>query len=456
MFYVFIVGLKQAQASTSESTSIIINNVQRPNQADTPRPSMSFKSNVAQQQPPFYFSPNRNFLNETEIQEIRNDDMSKSIVYGPAMTLAKQFESPIPNMVSSVPSGVDLLTSMPSLLSSVSQFKQPSMNHFSLALALHQMNNIQPFLPIPKNSKPKKPAIEARKPSTSCNYESKSNSLQRNYNQSESMKQQNVQSLLPCRIPSSISISVMPNDESESANRSMFNSKNNVVNSIEIVKLPDESSNETNAKFASPSPSSSNSDKAWYANKNQSESETFQTKFMESLNPKVLENLKKPKPPQHQKQIRPNTIEELVRQEALKRKLQQNDDKSTPKVRKLQPSVPVPQSKSISTTQRPIPDLLIPKDDKKTSNSTGINSQSSSSGTKDRQSPTVSNVSSSDKPASVTLAAQAKVQQVANENTLSKYMPLQTSMTPLWKPFCTAAQTASHKALAENLNKTEQ
>lgn len=471
----FIIGLKQAQPSTSETTSIIINNVQRPNQADTPRPSMSFKSNVAQQPHPFFFPSNlnRSFPNETEIQEIRNDDLSKSIVYGPAMSLAKPFESPIPNMLAPMgPVGVEQL---------FNQFKQPPLN-LQAFLKMQQLTNLSYLDEYNRtNNKPKKPAIDSKKSSSSSNYGGKTNSLQKNYNQSESEKQQNVQSLLTsCRIPASISISVMPNDESEAVNRSIFNSKNsNVVNSIEIVKLPDESSNEPNARFPSPSPSSSNADKSWQSNKNALNPSdlmiasclqktsfpdaTFQAKFINSL--ETLKNSKKSKPPQQQQHqqkqsIRPNLNmrDELMRShEAQKRKLHQLDDKSATKVRKLQPSVPQP--KSISTSQRPIPDLLIPKEEKKPSNS--ISGQSSSSGINalansrnDRQSPTVSNAS--DKSASLTLAvAQAKVQQVANEIPSSKYLPLQTSTMPIWANHCTADQMASHKALEVNLTQNK-
>lgn len=493
-----LTGLKaaQAQTPTSESTSIIINNVQRPNQADTPRPSMSFKPNLGQQQS-FFFSPNlnRNFPNETEIQEIRNDDPSKSIVYGPAMSLAKPFESAIPTLPASVGQvGADLLPQL------INRYKPTQLNfplnaipfQINQYMALQQLQSFPSFFDgLKQNNKPKKPAIDAKKPSGSSNLELKANSLQKNFHQAETAKQQNVQSLFPCRIPPSLSIT-LTNDESESANRSIFNTKNsNVVNSIEIVKLTDELNNEPNARFPSPLPSSSTSskvDKLWLASKTQqankidSTSPTskecqadFQMKFVQSIsdnanvdsmNVDSMKALKKSKPPQQQKQqIRPNlnvSIEEIARnQEATKRKLHL-DDKSASKVRKLQPSSA--QSKSSPVTQRPVPDLLIPKDDKKVSVSNSSPAQSTSGASAavpnnkkstDRQSPTVSsNVSSSDKSTSLMLAvAQAKVQQV--DIPTSKYLPLQTSPMPIWTNHCTADQMANHKTLMKNLeNKT--
>lgn len=439
---------------------------------------MSFKPNLGQQQPFFYSSNlNRNFL-ETEIQEIRNDDTSKAIVYGPAMSLAKPYESPIPALSGSVSSlGADLLPLFNRYKPTPLNFPLNAINLQPLQyVALQQLQTLPFFDGLKQNSKLKKPAIDAKKPSGSSNFESKTNSLQKNFHQAESTKQQNVQSLLnSCRIPASLSIT-LTNDESESVNRSTFNTKNsNVVNSIEIVKLTDELNNEPNARFPSPLPSSSTSstvDKTWppttktqQANKIDSTSPTpkdsqaeFQMNFMQSL-----KTVKKSQPSLHQKQIRPNlnvSIEEIARnQEAIKRKLQM-DDKSVTKVRKLQLSTP--QHKT-SPTQRPVPDLLMPKDDKKISASNSSPAQSSSSAgaisnnksATDRQSPTVSsNVSSSDKSTSLTLAvAQAKVQQV--DIPTSKYLPIQTSSMPIWANHCTADQMASHKALVENLTQSK-
>lgn len=175
-------------------------------------------------------------------------------------------------------------------------------------------------------------------------------------------------------------------------------------------------------------------------------SDSYQEQFLQSLRAEnaSLKNQKKLKlQPPKQHPIRPNDG-----QEAQKRKLQPADDK-TAKVRKLQPNVP---PKKASPTQRPVPDLLIPKDDLKLASS-GSSQASPSNATNnksDRQSPTVSsNVPSLDKANALTLAvAQAKVQ--PNEMA-TKFQPLQTSAKPIWAKHCTPDQMASHKALMENL-----
>lgn len=435
---------------------------------------MSFKPNVNQQQP-FYFSPNRSFPNETEIQEIRNDVAGNLKVYGPSMGLPNSIESPIPNLSASVTTDV--------INANFHRIYKPPIN-FSLLqnfVALHQLSSLP--LDTSKN-KPKKQMVDAKKPSATVNFDAKTHALQKAFHPMraldavDSVKPKDVQSLLNyCRLPSSLSIT-LTNDESESISRSVFNTKNsNVVNSIEIVKLPDESGNELNAKFPSPSSSSSSSssvEKARQSNKNannpmklpgavqqnnQNDSlvpPSYQEKFLQSLKgdktAEPIKNLKKPKPPQPKQQLRPNIIDELYRnQEAQKRKLQQNDDKAA-KVRRLHQTIT--QQKSSPTTQRPVPDLRTIDDDKKmlTSNTGQTqssactpNTLSNSKTSKDRQSPTVSsNVSSSDK-AALTLVAQA------SEMLASKYLPLQTSSMPIWMQTSTPDQMASHKVLEENL-----
>lgn len=527
-----LLGLKQqSQASTSESeTSIIINNVQRPNQADTPRPTMSFKPNLNQPQS-FYFSPNlnRSFLNETEIQEIRNDDARKLKVYGPPMSLTKPLDSPIPGL--SGPIAPDLFN-IPQLLH---QFgKQPQLNlNFPLStlsqLPLNQLVALQQYQNYPnlqnlqnlqmfealKMNKPKKSSLDSKKSSSSNNFDGKSNALSKSLHPiraNESVdpnKQQNVQPLLPCKIPASLSIT-LTNDDGEMPSRPMFNAINN---SIEIVKLSGESGNDTNAKFPSPSSSSSSSssvEKVWQAaNKNannqikllanqqnnqidstsskpQSDklNKTYQEKFLQSLKTSMgdietLKSLKQQRLSQQLQPIRPNLSPiDLARKREAQKRRQQQDEKAA-KVRKLQlPSASQQQQqqqppKSSPTTQRPVPDLLNPKDDKKVSMSNSSSSttaqtstsqrtnavvNNSKSNAEDRQSPTVSsNVSSSDKATTnVTVAVtQAKVQSTANEIPTSKYLPLQTSSMPIWANHCTADQMASHKALVENLTQNK-
>lgn len=463
---------------------------------------MSFKPNLGQQQP-FYFSSNLNriFPNDTEIQEIRNDDTGT--VYGPAMSLAKSFESPIPGLS---PSVTPDLFSFPQLFNQFS--KQPQ---FSLPLntfpqlnqlvALQQLHNLPlpPLIDALKNSKPKK-SNEGKKSSTSMNsFDGKMNSLPKSFHPIDSPKSQNVQSLsllTTCKIPPSLSIT-LTNEESEAASRSLFNTKNsNVVNSIEIVKLPDESGNESNSKIPSPSPSSSGGDKSWQTSKNpnnqnklstnqqnnQIDSTSFQEKFMQSLlvdkTGEVLKNLKKLKPSQQLQPIRPNTNlnDELMRKREAQKRRQQFEEKAA-KFRRLQPNMSPKPHKPIASNQtnfkRPVPELLVPKTDgdKKmtvsNSNSSSNTTQTSTSrlntlannsksSSEDRQSPTVSSNVSDKTTANVTVAvAPAKVQSSASEMPTSKYLPLQTSSMPIWANHCTADQMASHKALVENLTQSK-
>lgn len=502
------------QPSTSESeTSIIINNVQRPNQADTPRPSMSFKPNL-NQQTPFYFPSNfnRGFSNETEIQEIRNDDASQLKVYGPAMSLGKPFELAAQNLSASVTA--ELLASQFLANRFHHPGKQPASYPltFPINQALLALHHQQYNLPLDalKGTKSKKTtASDGKKTSVLGGFDGKLNAVQNNFNP---MRALGVDSLLIDKIPSSLSITLTnSNEPDKDAINRLFSTKNsNVVNSIEIVKLPDASSNESNSKFPSPSPSSSSSEKPWQPNKNANNpikllanpqnnqidlvpmSPSYQEQFLQSLQTvESNKSWKKPKPqqpqqPQQQQQqqqkqsIRPNmNLMDERGQEIQKRKLQQVDDKTVAKVRKLHQSSPSSQQKSSPTTQRPVPDLLIPKDDKQMLSLSSGSSQAKTSAnssnsvennkTQDRQSSaTTANASSSSSSSALsstslaslsdralTLAVAHKVQSVANEIQASKFLPLQTSSTPIWKTHCTADQMASHKALIENLTQSK-
>lgn len=505
---------KDTPSSTSE-TSIIINNVQRPNQADTPRPSMQFKppNLVTQQSQPYFFPQlNRVFSNETEIQEIRNDDASKLKVYGPAMGSSKSFDSPIPNLIS--PTNSDLLATLPPQIRAAmfNMTKQMPINYplYNLT-ALQQLNlpNMgQSVLEFLKNNKNMRHSSDMLKSNEFMNniINPKLNTVpnlmpppQRIPEPSDSAKHQNVHSLLTkCKIPSSLSITVT-NDETESMTRSIFNNKNsNVVNSIEIVKLPDESSGELNARFPSSITTSSPSNLIQaieketartnspgainlgnnHATPTMSHTESFQAKFLQTLieADKVERTVKKTKPikpnrplQQQQQQI---ILEEF--KEAQKRKQQSTDDMAAPnKVRKLQR--PIMQSKSSPTTQRPIPDLVMAKDEKRiitsdvnsstspctstTSVSNPLSVQTTSKKlTTDRKSPNVvtsggGNGSGATTPLEKAIAL--VVSKTNNELSATKYSPLQTSSTPFWKNHSTPDQMASHKALIENLTQNK-
>lgn len=457
MIVVYHLGFKSTPSESG--TSIIINNIQRPTQADTPRPSMSFKPDISSLPQPIYYQPTRRFNNyETEIQEIRTDDASKGTVYGPtmpAMNLPKQNEHNISSFKTALLANNFLNRVQPLL-----NFPSEPANMFNFQL----MGLPRPFPMCNKPNKLKK-QLDAKRPSATTNLESKANSLQKSIHLPRSIID------IIGKVPEALDI-FETNEENEQSSFSMKTTS--VQNSIEIVKLPklpQDTCNEPNSKFPSQSSSSSTSstsvsimDKPWQSNKNansqtkhtmnqqidQSNSKDFQSKFIETL-------ISKPK----EQPNGPQTLnkDELNRCEAQKRKQQQQMNEEKAKVRKLQQ--PVPQQRSSPTTQRPVP-LLIPKDDRKVSisnsgSSSGIggSSQPSSSGSlainknisKDGQSPTVS-LNAIERTAALTLAvAQAKVQQAANEIPTSKYQPIQTSHTPLWKKYCTAEDTASHETL---------
>lgn len=477
-----------SSSSTSE-TSIIINNVQRPNQADTPRPSTQTFKTPQPAQPLFISNLNRAFSNETEIHEIRSDDAGKVKVYGPTMGLHRTFESPIPNLTAPV----NELTGFPLL--------HPYDNSilYNLAMGAFKHRNIHqrswelggsnsPKLNIPPNVLP---ILNSR-------------------DSFDSTIHPNVQTFLPnCKIPSSLEVTLM-NDETESFNRSIFNNKNsNVVNSIEIVKLPDESGGEVNARFSSSiatsSPSNliqtiekesartnspvainlSNNHKSSPSLQSTNHPPSYQAEFIHMLGEgnKVA---KKSKPIKLNRPIHPQktpTLENVddITKEAQKRKPQPtNDGSATNKVRKIQERPLLP-SKSSPTTQRPIPDLVMAKDEKRIISSETIkNLTSSCTSSTNTISSTNNSISVSNNPLTVQastkkVSPERKAQNsVTNATTLDKaialvreqakvnndsgspgkYLPF-TSPTPFWQNHSTPDQMASHNALVENLSQNK-
>lgn len=244
---------KESNKSAESETSIIINNVQRPNQADTPRPS--FNHNMS----PFFFPPKHHQLfSETEIKEIRNDDAMKLKVYGPSMA---SYDSQT-NAMLKTQHMKNVTGSKRSY--NLSNQNEPLQMNAPAFLPYHHPHNNQE---VPKNKKPKigvsgnsgsgsssSPGpIDMKKRLnstgeleviTSSSSSSKSNATPKR--QSEPSNDSVHTLLHNCNItlPSSLSVT-LTNDEIES-NRSFFNQKKTPVNnSIEIVKLPDESSSPT-------------------------------------------------------------------------------------------------------------------------------------------------------------------------------------------------------------------
>lgn len=489
---------KQSQSQNTESeTSIIINNVQRPHQADTPRPSVAFKASPSSSSPSssgttsgspvhqFYFPQhlNRNFSSETEIQEIRNDDASKMKVYGPTMNLTKPFDSPLPRelllppmqntfiggLMNHVPFNFPLSYQVNPALMAIQHMQALQTNN----LALKSMNRNKKA--IMNSSGSSGSGKSTSNSSAHVNSHQKTNaaskSLQpaRSIDSKESPK--NVQSLLTsCKIPPSLSIT-LTNDETESMNRSIFNNKNtNVVNSIEIVKLTDEISGESNTRFATPVATSSPSNlmqtiekettrtsSPAAVNLSNNHNETYQTKFLQSLstNSEAVDNLlklkQKPKlgrPPIHPTNPS-NARTNITITDAQKRKTTELLDRNDVKIRKLQPQK-TPSAASSAAPLRPVPDLIARNLDDRRPTAKAPTSTTSGTGTSNASSDKPPIPSATDKA----VAISAKLQ--ANKDIATpKYQPLQTSSVPIWANHSTPDQLASHKALFENLSQSK-
>lgn len=218
---------------TSESeTSIIINNVQRPNQADTPRPTMAFNSNMS----PFLLQPKRHQLfHETEIKEIRNDDAMKVKVYGPSMPSYDTQLSKNQHVkhVAGSKRNYSLSNQNEPLHMNAPAFIQDYDKKFK-SQSGHSSSGSSPG---PIDMKKKLNSTGELEVFTSS---SKTNATPKRQSEPSS---DSVHTLLHnCNItlPSSLSVT-LTYDEMES-DRSFNQKKTPVNNSIEIVKLPDESS----------------------------------------------------------------------------------------------------------------------------------------------------------------------------------------------------------------------
>lgn len=470
--------------------------MQRPNQADTPRPSMQTFKTPQPAQPLYISNLNRAFSNETEIHEIRSDDAGKVKVYGPTMGTNRTFESSIQNLTAPANelSGFPLLHPYDSnsILYNLAMGALKQRNLHQRTWELGGSNS--PKLNIPSNALP---MLNSR-------------------DSFDSTIHPNVQTFLPnCKIPSSLEVTLM-NDETESFNRSIFNNKNsNVVNSIEIVKLPDESGGEVNARFSSAIATSSpsnliqtiekesartNSPVAINLSNNHKSSPSlqpmnhlpsYQAEFIHMLGEGGNKVAKKSKPIKLNRPIQPQKTPTAVEnvddptKEVQKRKLQltnANDGSAPSKVRKIQDRQLLP-SKSSPTTQRPIPDLVMAKDEKRIISSETIkNSTSACTSSTNTISSTNKTISASNNP----LATQATTKKVSPERktqnlvtnatildqaianaivreqakvnndtgTPGKYLPF-TSPTPFWQNHSTPDQMASHNALVENLSQNK-
>lgn len=249
---------KEANKSAKSETSIIINDVQRPNQADTPRPA--FNHNMIQS---FSQPKHHHHLAETEIKEIGHDAAKNIKVYGPPsydshhLSARPQYMKNLAATKRSFNSSNQnepLLMNAPLYLPYYSHLSQQSHKKLKPKSGHSSSSSSSSISPGPIDMKKKLNSTGELEVTTS-----KSNAMPKRQSDSN-----NVHKLLHnCNItlPKSLSVTLTNDDEMES-NRSFFNQKKTPVNnSIEIVKLPDESTSpspveQTNyAKAQSNSPS---------------------------------------------------------------------------------------------------------------------------------------------------------------------------------------------------------
>lgn len=256
------VGKTRNKATESE-TSIIINNVQRPNQADTPRPPMNYSPNMNS----YFPQPKHQLYRETEIKELRTDDAMNVKVYGPAMTSDSQLNAMRDELLKNQHLKK---TIAPKRSHSMSNQNESSMlNSPAFSPHRHAQSTPEKRLKLKSGGSSSSSASSSSTTNSPIDMKKKLNSTGElevitststgSNKRSAAPKRQSgpssdsVHTLLQtCNItlPSSLSVT-LTNDEIES-NRSFFNQKKTPVNnSIEIVKLPDDSSS------PSPSPSPS-------------------------------------------------------------------------------------------------------------------------------------------------------------------------------------------------------
>lgn len=219
---------KDPKKSSESETSIIINNVQRPNQADTPRPTMAFNSNLNLNS---YLLQRHQLFNETEIKEIRNDDAKKVKVYGPPNP-SYQHMKPVAGSkrnYNQSNQNEPLHMNAPAYSQEFEKKLKSQMGHGS---------STSSGSPGPIDMKKKLNSTGELVVTTSSS--SKTNATPKRQSEPGS---DSVHTLLQnCNItlPSSLSVT-LTHDEMES-DRSFNQKKTPVTNSIQIVKLPDESS----------------------------------------------------------------------------------------------------------------------------------------------------------------------------------------------------------------------
>lgn len=507
-----IIG-KETKSETE--SSIIINNVQRPNQADTPRPPMTFNPALTQHFFPggsashnsFSMKNNRkhNLFSETEIKEIRNDDAMKVKVYGPSMSSHEATSSsPRPG------------TSMNLHKMSASQSKSsPTLKQYSPSHAIHEMMRKT------KSAKQSNHSIDMKKLNSTGELEvisSNSNSpsakrIAIDASEDVPMNEQNVQTLLHSsniKFPPSLSITLTNDEIDSSPSRANFIQKKNF---IEILKLPDESpSSSEQSRYAksmtssspnrehssspiainlvnnrpSSTPSSSNASKsnsspaslpspsvAMPGTSGLSKQNSFQAKYMQSLKPKkkIPKMTRSPMLSHSPGVLAMEPLPLLMARSPQKRKPNFHDrfpkkiPARSPAERLAPTSVEIPyldfttkNAMDFLALQQMKAQLAMPNNNKSIMD---IHTTSAA----------LASVTAASLYAAAVASANAKSQaansQSGRDNNVpggsgigdssdaqkAKYLPVPTSSKPFWAEHFTQSQKAAHESLAEKLKK---
>lgn len=239
---------------TETETSIIINNVQRPNQVDTPRPPMLIDPDISSRIFPMGL-PNirkHHLFNETEIKEIGHDDARKVKVYGPSMSTTPLSN---PMRTGKFPAFMQKLNKPSELPKSMKIYKQP----------LDNLNLLKKPKPRPSSSNP----IDLKKLNSTGELEVTSSTINKGNitpkrpapeDDLPRNEQKNVQKFLESAnisIPKYLEVTLTNDDNDTSRTQSTFSQNKTPVNNyIEILKLPDEltsnSPNQERSRSSSP------------------------------------------------------------------------------------------------------------------------------------------------------------------------------------------------------------
>lgn len=478
---------KDLHKTSETETSIIINNVQRPNQADTPRPPMLIDPEISSRIFPMGLPNNRkhHLFNETEIKEIAHDDARKVKVYGPSMSTTTPLANPM--RTGKFPAFMQKLNKQNELPKSMKTYKQP-LDTLNLVKKIKPRSNSSGSIDLKKlnstgelevtSSTINKGNITPKRPASDDN-------LPRN-------EQKNVQKFLESAnisIPKYLEVTLTNDDNDTSRTQSTFSQNKTPVNNyIEILKLPDElssnSPNQERSRSSSPvvinlvsnKPSTStpiqNITKPFPLNaptpstsssitKTKSSTE-FQEKFLESLRREKATKPRKKLPKPFHPPMLGHTSPFGDPPSLLPQKRKPNLLNTIPKRFQRSPAerlAPIPMSSPVDMEFSDIAHLAHQNNNKnfmqlpamsartlfaafqfqqlQQQQRQGLNNRDSGSGS----GANIRNTSSSD------------ITSGSGSGQKTDYLPIPTSSKPCWSEHFTPAQKAEHESLMERLKK---